>query len=201
MKTLPLEEALPCRVLALLVLVLFYGIYFGKAMVQKRKGIQTRQIGRRKEKSIHTVELLMSAATLPAPAAQLLSLALGWSRFPANARFTGFLLGLLGDGIFLTSVLTMRDSWRAGIPDRDKTELITSGIYAYSRNPAFLGFDCMYIGIFLLYANWISGLCTAFAIVMLHLQILEEEKFMTATHGADYLAYKNKVLRYLGRKR
>lgn len=139
MKTIPLEEALPCRVLALLVLVLFYGIYFGKAMVQKRKGIQTRQIGRRKEKNIHTVELLMSAATLLAPAAQLLSLVLGWSCFPANARFTGFLLGLLGDGIFLTSVLTMRDSWRAGIPDRDKTELITSGIYAYSRNPAFLG--------------------------------------------------------------
>ena len=64
MKTITLEEALPCRVLALLVLVLFYGIYFGKAMVQKRKGIQTRQIGRRKEKNIHTVELLMSAATL-----------------------------------------------------------------------------------------------------------------------------------------
>ena len=61
MKTIPLEEALPCRVLALLVLVLFYGIYFGKAMVQKRKGIQTRQIGRRKEKNIHTVELLMSS--------------------------------------------------------------------------------------------------------------------------------------------
>ena len=154
MKTIPLEEALPCRVLALLVLVLFYGIYFGKAMVQKRKGIQTRQIGHRKEKNIHTVELLMSAATLLAPAAQLLSLVLGWSCFPANARFTGFLLGLLGDGIFLTSVLTMRDSWRAGIPDRDKTELITSGIYAYSRNPAFLGFDLMYLGTFLLLGNW-----------------------------------------------
>ena len=177
MKTIPLEEALPCRVLALLVLVLFYGIYFGKAMVQKRKGIQTRQIGRRKEKNIHTVELLMSAATLLAPAAQLLSLVLGWSCFPANARFTGFLLGLLGDGIFLTSVLTMRDSWRAGIPDRDKTELITSGIYAYSRNPAFLGFDLMYLGTFLLLGNWLTGLCSAFAILTLHLQILQEERF------------------------
>lgn len=101
MKTILLEEALPCRVLALIVLALFYGIYSGKAMAQKRKGIQTRQIGRRKERRIHTVELLMSAATLLAPAAQLLSLVLGWSRFPANARFTGFLLGLLGDGIFL----------------------------------------------------------------------------------------------------
>ena len=197
MKTLPLEEALPCRVLALLVLVLFYGIYFGKAMVQKRKGIQTRQIGRRKERNIHTVELLMSAATLLAPAAQLLSLVLGWSCFPANARFTGF---LLGDGIFLTSVLTMRDSWRAGIPDRDKTKLITSGIYAYSRNPAFLGFDLMYLGTFLLLGNWLTGLCSAFAILTLHLQILQEERFLEAAFGEPYRRYRAQTARYLGRK-
>ena len=36
---------------------------------------------------------------------------------------------------------------------------------------------------------------------MLHMQILQEEKFMTATHGAEYIAYKSKVFRYLGRKR
>lgn len=36
-------------------------------------------------------------------------------------------------GIFLLSVLCMKDSWRAGIPDKDKTELVTGGIYRYSR--------------------------------------------------------------------
>lgn len=46
-------------------------------LAQKRRGIQTRQIGRRKEKSIHTVEVLMSIATLGAPVAQLLSIAFG----------------------------------------------------------------------------------------------------------------------------
>ena len=196
----PWEETLPYPWLALLVMGLFYGIYFGKALAQRRRGIQTRQIGRRKEKNIHTVELLMSAATLLAPAAQLLSLVLGWSCFPANARFTGFLLGLLGDGIFLTSVLTMRDSWRAGIPDRDKTELITSGIYAYSRNPAFLGFDLMYLGTFLLLGNWLTGLCSAFAILTLHLQILQEERYLTAAFGDAYREYRRHVFRYLGRR-
>ena len=47
----------------------------------------------------------------------------------------------------------MRDSWRAGIPERDGTELVTGGLYAFSRNPAFLGFDLMYLGVFLLFAN------------------------------------------------
>ena len=80
---------------------------------------------------------------------RLLSIALGWSCLPANARFTGFCIGMLGDLIFLASVLCMKDSWRAGIPDKDKTELVTTGIYRYSRNPAFLGFDLMYIGMLL----------------------------------------------------
>ena len=35
--------------LALLVLAVFYGIYFAKVLAQKHRGIQTRQIGRRKE--------------------------------------------------------------------------------------------------------------------------------------------------------
>ena len=56
----PLEERLPYNLLALLVLAIFYGIYFGKKLVQKRRGIQTRQIGRRKEREIHTVEMLMN---------------------------------------------------------------------------------------------------------------------------------------------
>ena len=36
--------------LALIVLAAFYGIYFGKVLAQKRRGIQTRQIGRRKDR-------------------------------------------------------------------------------------------------------------------------------------------------------
>ena len=152
----PWEDKLPCAALALLVLAVFYGIYFAKMLAQKRRGIQTRQIGRRREKDIHTVEVLMSMATLGAPIAQLLSIAFGWSHLPANARFTGFCIGMLGDAVFLLSVLCMKDSWRAGIPDKDKTELVTTGIYAFSRNPAFLGFDLMYIGVLLLYGNLLT---------------------------------------------
>ena len=152
----PWEDKLPCAALALLVLAVFYGIYFAKMLAQKQLGIQTRQIGRRREKDIHTVEVLMSMATLGAPIAQLLSIAFGWSHLPANARFTGFCIGMLGDVIFLLSVLCIKDSWRAGIPDKDKTELVTTGIYAFSRNPAFLGFDLMYIGVLLLYGNLLT---------------------------------------------
>lgn len=70
----PLEEKLPYMWLALAVLAIFYGIYFSKMLVQRRHGIRTHQIGRRKEKTLHTIEMLMGIATLGAPAAQLLSI-------------------------------------------------------------------------------------------------------------------------------
>ena len=198
---LPLEVSLPYRLLALFVLAVFYGIYLIKQWRQKRRGIQTMQIGRGKQAQTHTVETLMGIAAVGIIPAQLLSIAFGWSHLPANARFTGFCIGMVGDLIFLLSVLCMKDSWRAGIPDRDRTELVTDGIYAFSRNPAFLGFDLQYIGVLLMFCNLLTGIFTVFAIVMLHLQILQEESYLTATFGRAYLDYRHRVFRYLGRRK
>ena len=142
----------------------------------------------------------MSIATLGAPIAQLLSIVLDWNHLPAGVRLTGFCVGMLGDVIFLLSGLCMKDSWRAGIPAKDKTELVTTGIYRFSRNPAFLGFDLMYIGILLLYGNLLTLGVSAFAIVMLHLQILQEERYLVNTFGAPYQEYCHHVSRYWGRK-
>ena len=198
---IPLEDYIPYRILALIVLAVFYGIYLVKLWRQKRRGIRTLQIGRGKEAQTHTVETLMGIATVGIIPTQLLSIAFAWSHLPANARLTGFCVGMVGDFIFLISILCMKDSWRAGIPDRDRTELVTDGIYPYSRNPAFLGFDLQYIGVLLMYCNLLTGLFTVFAIVMLHLQILQEERYLTAAFGRAYLDYRHRVFRYLGRRK
>ena len=194
---IPLEEYIDYRMMALLVLAVFYGIYLLKQWRQKRRGIRTMLIGRRKD--THAVETLMGIATVGIIPAQLLSIVMGWSHLGANARFTGFCIGLSGDLIFLISVLSMKDSWRAGIPEGDRTKLVKDGIYAYSRNPAFVGFDLQYIGVLLMYCNLLTGLFTVFAIVMLHMQILQEEKYLTSAFGSEYLEYRHQVYRYLGR--
>ena len=200
MITVPLEASLPYRILALLVLAVFYGIYLVKQRRQKRRGIQTMQIGRGKDTQTHMVETMMGIATVGIIPAQLLSITFGWSHLSANAQFTGFCIGMVGDLIFLISVLCMKDSWRAGIPDRDRTELVTDGIYAFSRNPAFLGFDLQYIGVLLMFCNLLTAAFTVFAVSMLHLQILQEERYLTAAFGPEYLQYRRHVLRYLGRR-
>ena len=194
------ENNLPFKLMAIFILAVFYAIYFGKMIIQKKKGITTHQIGKRKEKKLHTVETLMSIATFSVVIIQLLSIFFDWNIMPSGARFTGFCIAGIGDVFFLISVIHMKDSWRAGIPEKDKTKLVTDGIYKFSRNPAFVGFDFMYIGILLMFFNIGTLLFSLFSIVMLHLQILQEEKYMAETFGEEYLKYKKKVFRYLGRR-
>lgn len=194
------ENNLPFKLMAIFILAVFYAIYFGKMIIQKKKGITTHQIGKRKEKKLHTVETLMSVATFSVVIIQLLSIFFDCNIMPSGARFTGFGIAGIGDIFFLISVTYMKDSWRAGIPEKDKTKLVTDGIYKFSRNPAFVGFDFMYIGILLMFFNIGTLLFSLFSIVMLHLQILQEEKYMAKTFGEEYLEYKKKVFRYIGRR-
>lgn len=194
------ENNLPFKLMAIFILAVFYAIYFGKMIIQKKKGITTHQIGKRKEKKLHTVETLMSVATFSVVIIQLLSIFFDWNIMPSGARFTGFCIAGIGDIFFLISVTYMKDSWRAGIPEKDKTKLVTDGIYKFSRNPAFVGFDFMYIGILLMFFNIGTLLFSLFSIMMLHMQILQEEKYMAKTFGEEYLEYKKKVFSYIGRR-
>lgn len=192
-------ESLFC-ILALLIMVIFYGVYFTKKITQKRKGIRTTQLGRGKDKLVRRIELIMSVATLFIVPVELISILLGWNHMPSPVRIAGVVTGFVGDAVFLAAVLTMRDSWRAGIPETDRTEFVSHGIYRYSRNPAFLGFDLMYIGILLMYFNGVLLLFTIWVIVMLHLQILQEEKYLETVFGEEYRAYRKCTGRYFGRK-
>ena len=188
------------KILALSIMIIFYGIYYGKMIVQKKQGIKTRQLGKGKNLNIRSVEILLSIATLVIVPIQLISIIFDLTILNDNIRFIGFAVGIIGNILFLISIITMKNSWRARIPSEDNTEFISNGIYKISRNPAFLGFDLMYIGICLLYCNVLTIIFSLFAIVMLHFQILQEEKYLEKTFGETYITYKNKVFRYIGRR-
>lgn len=187
-------------IFSLIIMILFYSIYFIKMLIQKNKGIKTNQIGLRKEKKLHNIEMTMKALTIIIALVQLFSIIFQWTYLNNPFSIIGFVIGLIGDFIFLLAVLQMKDNWRAGIPLEDKTNLVTEGIYKISRNPAFLGFDLMYIGLLLLNFNILNLIITISTIIILHLQILQEEQYMIQTFNDQYLNYKRKVNRYFGRK-
>ncbi|MDE6607489.1 MAG: isoprenylcysteine carboxylmethyltransferase family protein [Lachnospiraceae bacterium] len=113
-------------------------------------------------------------------------------------RIFGLLMAVLGTVVFMVAMFTMQESWRAGIPKSKDTKLVTGGIYKVSRNPAFLGFDLVYIGMGMTFFN--IGLCviSVMGVIMMHLQILEEEKFLEEVFGKEYVLYREKTGRYIG---
>jgi Putative protein-S-isoprenylcysteine methyltransferase len=190
------------KLISVASLIAFYGCYFIKMFLQKKQGIQTDQIGKDKVGFVKFVEVTMKVAAVLVFVAGLVSIFIGTNYGSVTVRVMGAAISVVGTFVFIAAVQTMRDSWRAGVSKTDKTELVTKGIYQISRNPAFLGFDLLYIGTLLMFFNWILCILTVFAIIMYHLQIVNvEEEFLLATFGNEYLQYKQKVCRYIGRKR
>ena len=190
------------QVAGIAIMLVFYGCYFIKMISQHKKGIKTDQIGKGKVGFVKFVEITMKVFTYLVPAVEIVSIILNTSFFAAPVRIVGVLVAVVGVAVFIISVLTMRDSWRAGVSKTDKTELVTKGIYKISRNPAFLGFDLMYLGILLMFFNLVLYIVSLFAMLIFHLQIVNvEEEFLLEAFGDEYLRYKKKVCRYIGRKR
>ena len=189
------------RIIALIILAVLYACYYIKLLGQKKKGIKTIQIGSGKTGFIKGVECTMMFSSILVVIVELISIVLGTTALPTFARWIGVGIAALGVIIFNSAVSMMRDSWRAGVSKTDKTKLVTSGIFRISRNPAFFGFDLVYIGVLLVFFNWVLFTTSIFAALMLHLQIVNvEEDFLLEAFGQDYLDYKKNVNRYLGRK-
>jgi len=189
------------QIAALAIMAAFYAIYIIKMLSQKKKGIQTDQIAKGKtDRSRFRTEVVMKAATFSIIPVELFSLINGHSILRYSGKNAGIIIGITGVLVFLIAVITMADSWRAGIAENDETSLVSKGIYKISRNPAFLGFDLIYIGILLMFFNWLLAVFTLWAIIMLHLQILQEEKYLPTIFGDEYRVYRKKVCRYFGRK-
>ena len=159
------------KIIAILILAAFYGIYYIKLISQRKQGIQTNLLGKGKKGFVKAIEDSLKIVTFVAPIVELISIFMDTYIDLTWIRVFGCILGILGVVVFAVSVLTMRDSWRTGVPDDKKTELVTSGI-------------------------------TVLTVVMFHLQIVKvEEAFLIKTFGEEYLEYRKKVCRYIGRKR
>lgn len=190
------------QALAVVILLAFYGCYIAKLLRQRRQNIQTDLLGRGKKGFAKFIETALRIVTYTVLLAELVSVFVDWGMAPLWLRIGGAVIGAVGVAVFVVSVHEMRDSWRAGVPEKAETELITSGIYQYSRNPAFLGFDLVYLGILCMFLNWALLGITVLTILMFHLQIVNvEEPFMQEAFGEAYLNYQKRVCRYLGRKR
>ncbi len=188
------------HILALTAITLFYAIYFQRQFALRRRGIRTDRLGMgQKERKTRTVEIVLLVVSFSMPVVQYASILANW-RCATTSVWLGWIgipVAFAGVVFFLLAVIAMKANWRAGVDASQKTELVTRGVYRLSRNPAFVGFDLLYIGIALAFPNPVLVAMTLAGVVVFHLQIMEEERFVRSVFGADYTEYAAKTRRYL----
>jgi protein-S-isoprenylcysteine O-methyltransferase Ste14 len=114
----------------------------------------------------------------------------------APLQVVGVCLTILAFLICLLALQALGSSWRLGIDEKQPGELVTSGVYRFSRNPIYVFFDLYFMGTFLLNGTLLFLLFALFTIVNLHYQILQEERFLSQAHGSAYELYRHKTCRY-----
>ncbi len=83
-------------------------------------------------------------------------------------------------------------------PARPTTALTIAGPYRFTRNPMYLAFALMSAGVAAVAnALWPLLLVPVIVLVIQRVAILPEERYLAAKFGAEYLAFKARVPRWL----
>lgn len=119
-----------------------------------------------------------------------------WYLENSYLQYIGWGLLLLSLALVWIAQSQMANSWRIGIDEKNKTELVTQGLFAYSRNPIFLGIMIANMGLFLIIPNAFTLLIVSLSTISMNTQIRLEEVFLLNSHGKDYQDYLNQVRRW-----
>ncbi len=122
-------------------------------------------------------------------------------RLPPGLRF--------GSGGFVTGVGLTISCLGAGMfalertpvdPRRPPTHMVTGGMFDYTRNPMYLAFYVVSLGLAILFAaEWIIATTIVLALVIHYGVVLREERYLERRFGQEYLRYKERVPRYFWR--
>ena len=113
------------------------------------------------------------------------------------AAWAGVLCCAAGLILLLWSLVSFGRSFRIGIDADRPDELITSGIFAYSRNPIYVAFLVILAGQFLLFPNPITLIAVIAAAGLFHRQVLREEEYLQDHYGRKFAEYRARVRRYV----
>lgn len=109
-------------------------------------------------------------------------------------------LSLIGFGFLLAfnSISRFIKAKTGVVPFSKSTALITEGFYKYTRNPMYVGMNSFLLGLLIILNNPINFIfLVTFFFIVRNLFVIKEEVQMLETFGEEYLAYKNKVRRWL----
>jgi protein-S-isoprenylcysteine O-methyltransferase Ste14 len=136
---------------------------------------------------LHIIAALLLARLIPLPLA-----------VPSIVKYIGFALVVLGFLFGLGAVIAFRRARTTLDPYHPVSSIVTSGVYGFSRNPIYLGFLLMVIGIPLNFGTyWGMILAPIFILFCNKLVIEHEEAYLEKKFGERYTSYKSRVRRWI----
>ena len=110
---------------------------------------------------------------------------------------SGLVLLSLGFSFTVFTHFAMKAAWRSGIDPNSPKALITSGLYARSRNPMFIGVIMAQIGFFLALPSIFTLMCLVIGVVAVYRQMQAEEVDLINKFKGTYQQYCQQVPRWL----
>ncbi len=117
---------------------------------------------------------------------------------PAALQYFGLLLTFIGFLLGMAAFLEFRKARTTLDPHGSTKQIVTAGIYRFSRNPIYLGFLLMVIGL-PLNSGLLWGVVVAplYMILMTRLVIEPEEAYLEKKFKEQYKGYRSRVRRWL----
>lgn len=186
------------RYFAVLTIVLMVVMVLIQVMLLKKKGIESMNFGK-----IDKTDFLIP----PFPLFYFYLVFAAAFNLPTISRqefFHSEMISWFGVFFCLAGLLLLRwgifsfgRSFRVGIDENHPDKLITSGVFAFSRNPLYVAFALILLGQFLIFSNWILLLYIGAAAWLFHRQVLREEDYLKKHYGKEYAEYCSRVRRYI----
>ena len=113
-------------------------------------------------------------------------------------KVAGLVLAVGGFVGVLGAQTSMGTSWRIGVEESERTELVTGGLFSVVRNPIFTAMVTVQGGVALMVPTWLSLAALACLIVAVELQVrLIEEPYLLQAHPVAYRRYAERTGRFL----
>jgi len=110
----------------------------------------------------------------------------------------GATAALAAVALFISAVRTFRNAGTPVPGNRPTTAIVRTGPYRYSRNPIYLAFSLLQIGIaFWLNSPWLLVTLVPAVALMSLVVIPREEQYLETRFPSEYLPYKDSVRRWL----
>jgi protein-S-isoprenylcysteine O-methyltransferase Ste14 len=110
----------------------------------------------------------------------------------------GIVLAATGGLAVFAAQLGMGESWRIGVSDEERTDLVTGGWFSLCRNPIYTSMIVGWSGLALMVPTWLAIAAVVTIALGLELQVrFVEEPYLLRTHGDAYRTYAARVGRFL----